>query len=141
MVSQLEEAITRHSRRATGTSAGLAFLGLLTADVIMKLAGFKRLYRTVKWWPLAQPTADDKYTIANVCASVDRAAIYYPKQALCLQRSAVVTCLLRRKGIKAQMVIGCRKIPFKGHAWVEVDGVPVNGDENVVGFYDVLTRC
>lgn len=139
-MSQLEEAITRTSRRATGTSAGLAFLGLLTADAIMKLAGFKRLYRTVKWWPLAQAAADDQSTIANVCAAVDRAAIYYPKQALCLQRSAVLTCLLRRRGVKAQMVIGCRKIPFKGHAWVEVGGVPIS-DENVVGFYDVLTRC
>ena len=49
--------------------------------------------------------------------------------APCLSRSLVVWFLLRRRGIDAEVVIGAEP-PTDGvlpaHAWVEVDGVPVN---------------
>ncbi len=49
--------------------------------------------------------------------------------APCLSRSLVVWFLLRRHGIDAEVVIGAEP-PAGGvlpaHAWVEVDGVPVN---------------
>src|SRR5690242_9185387 len=126
MVSELERAAGDLSRHVQGGSVSLAFVGLAAVDVILKFAGFRRLYQTVKGWPLSDRGSNKSQAIASVCAAVDRAGTYYPKKALCLQRSAVVTCLLRMKGVDAQMVIGCRKVPFRGHAWVEVDGIPVN---------------
>jgi hypothetical protein len=95
----------------------------------------------VERWPVHERGTNKPQAIASVCAAVDRAGTYYPKQALCLQRSAVVTCLLRMKGVDAQMVIGCRKAPFRGHAWVEVDGIPVNDDLEMQNLYKVVTRC
>lgn len=129
--------VLRSNRRA---STALAFIGLLAADVIMKFGGFQRLHQTVKRWPVAKKAGDPEL-ISETCAAVDRAGRYYPKHALCLQRSAVGTCLLRMIGIEAQMVMGCRKIPFRGHAWVEVDGKVVNDNPNVQACYRVLDRC
>jgi hypothetical protein len=141
MVSQLDEANPRVLLRSPQASASLAFLGLAIADIIMKLAGFQRLHKTVKRWPVSKKANNDPKIITATCAAVDRAATRYLKHALCLQRSAITTCLLRMRGVPAQMVIGCRKIPFRGHAWVEVDGQVVNDNPKVQTFYRVLDRC
>jgi Transglutaminase-like superfamily len=141
MVYELKEATSGLGRRASGGSTSLAFVGLAAVDLILKFAGFRRLYQTVKLWPVRKGGDNNPQRIAAVCSAVDQAGTYYPKQAQCLQRSAVVTCLLRMKGVDAQLVIGCRKIPFRGHAWVEVDGIPVNDGLETQSLYEVLTRC
>jgi prolyl oligopeptidase len=79
--------------------------------------------------------------IVTICAAVDLACIWYWKEALCLQRSAATTCLLRSRGIEAELVIGTQKLPFKAHAWVEVDGRVVNDKSYTPEMYAVLDRC
>jgi hypothetical protein len=133
---------TTSSSKSHPVAALLAFFALLVADVVLKLGGFPQLQRIVKRWPMSRKhveTADA--TIACVCGTVDRATRLYVKHTWCLQRAAVTTCLLRTKGVPAEMVIGCRKMPFHGHAWVEVNGRVVNDNEMVHSFYSVLYRC
>jgi hypothetical protein len=120
------------------TLAGLLLLA--TADIVLKLAGFSTLYRTIKRWPLANRCANSA-TIIKSCNIVDRACTWHPRQELCLQRSAVAACLLRSFGVPAEMVIGVHKMPFYGHAWVEVEGKVVNDHKNVQTFFHVLSRC
>ena len=43
--------------------------------------------------------------------------------------------------IPAQMVIGTQQIPFRAHAWVEVDGSVVNDKPYTPEMYAVLDRC
>jgi len=119
----------------------VAFLGLAIVELILKLAGFRYLFSTIKRWPLVGKKTACPETISRICSAVDRAATYYLKHALCLQRSAVTTCLLRMYGVPAQMVIACRIMPYHGHAWVEVEGVVVNDRQKVQSFYSVLKRC
>jgi hypothetical protein len=141
MSSQLETAVAPVVRHSLPASPVLAFMGLAAAHVIMKFGGFHRLYETVRRWPVSKKKSANAEQIGAVIAAVDRAGRYYPKHALCLQRSAVGTCLLRMAGVQAQMVMGCRKIPFRGHAWVEVNGEVVNDKPNVQVHYRVLDRC
>lgn len=79
--------------------------------------------------------------VEKLCAAMELACIWYWKEALCLQRSAATTCLLKRYGIPAEMVIGAQQMPFKAHAWVEVDGRVVNDKSYVAEKYAVLDRC
>jgi hypothetical protein len=116
-----------------------AFLGLATSTFVLKVLGFGALHRMVKRWPLNEKQPDPE-SLANVLTAVDSATTWYPKHALCLSRSAVTTCLLRQEGMSAQMVIGCNKIPFKAHAWVELDGEVVNDRKRVQQSYKVLDR-
>jgi hypothetical protein len=141
MSSQLETAVAPVVRHSLAASAAVAFIGFAAADVILKFGGFHRLYETVRRWPVSKKKTANAEQIAAVIAAVDRASRYYPKHALCLQRSAVGTCLLRIAGAHAEMVMGCRKIPFRGHAWVEVNGEVVNDKPNVQIHYRVLDRC
>jgi hypothetical protein len=76
-----------------------------------------------------------------VCTAVNYACVWYPKQALCLQRSFVTTYLLRKHGFAAQLVLGAQKLPFKAHAWVEVDGRAINERSEVQATYTVWDKC
>src|SRR5262249_12700896 len=102
--------------------------------------GFRSVHETLMTWPLTKKESFEALLVLP--ESLDRAGKYYPRRALCVQRSAALTCLLRCSGISAQTVIACRKVPFKGHAWVEVAGEVINDNPQVTSFYNnVLTRC
>src|SRR5215203_6059501 len=100
-----------------------AWFGLLAFDVA-RLAGFARLYR---WLRARRPSSRrSAASVEEIIWSVDEACVWYVTRAACLQRSVVATWLLRRNGVAAEMVIGCRPLPFESHAWVEIDGQVVN---------------
>lgn len=117
-----------------------AIFTLLAYDVLSTICRFNTLYLMVKRWKVALRAADS-VTIERVCTAVNYACIWYPKQALCLQRSFVTTYLLRKSGIAAHMVLGAQKLPFKAHAWVEVNGQAINERSNVQTTYAVWDRC
>jgi hypothetical protein len=108
-----------------------AFIGLLAFDLLLKIRGFQTLIDKVEHWPTAEPRTTDLETCRRVRAMVDRAQMYYPKKAMCLQQSAVLTCLLRRRGVPAEMVLAAQPFPAKAHAWVEVAGTVINGNQSV----------
>ena len=116
-----------------------ALLALATYDVLCTVSTFARIHRMVKAWPVAHrfPNGD---TIDRVCKAVNYACVWYPKQVLCLQCAFVTAYLLRKKGVPAQMVLGAQKLPFKAHAWVEVDGRAINERSNVQATYAVWDR-
>lgn len=117
-----------------------ALLMLITYDLLRSFSTFGRIHKMVKRWPVARGTpADD--AIDRVCTAVNYACIWYPKQVLCLQCAFVTTYLLRKKGVLAHMVLGAQKLPFKSHAWVEVNGQAINERSNVQATYAVLDRC
>jgi len=124
------------SRRETFS----AFVGLLAFDLLLKLGGFQRLIGKVARWPITEPRIADRETCRRVRGMVDRAQMYYPKKAMCLQHSAVVTCLLRRRGVPAEMVLAAQPFPPKAHAWAEVAGEVINDQSSVKSEYRVLRR-
>jgi hypothetical protein len=102
-----------------------AGIELIAHDIFMARHDFASLHCRVKAFPLRK-VASESHAIETVSSSLDIACAFYPKQALCLQRSAVLVKMLRRKGVAARMIIGAQKLPFKAHAWVEVDGNIIN---------------
>ncbi len=117
-----------------------AYLLLIQIDFHLARRNFDALYKKVRNYPI-----DEQPVLANsveqICSAVDMACIWYWKEALCLQRSAATACLLRRFGVRAQLVIGAQQVPFRAHAWVEVDGRVVNDKSYTPEMYAVLDRC
>lgn len=113
---------------------------LVVFDVLNTLCRFERLYSVVRHWKIAKTPADQN-TIERVCTAVNYACVWYPKRALCLQRSFVTTYLLRKNGLPAEFVMGAQKLPFKAHAWVEVKGQVINERSDVRAMYAVWERC
>jgi hypothetical protein len=115
-----------------------ALLGLAAFDLVLWLLSLKSLCSLVQHWPLRPANHRDSLAIGQVCSAVEKACVWYPKRALCLQRSAITTCLLRSVGIRARLTIGARPMPLLAHAWVEVDGAVVNDWPRVKTFYRSL---
>lgn len=115
------DALRRAERLAWVTAQ--AWIGLVVFD-LARPAGFARL---CAWLRLRHPARRrHALTAEDIVWSVDEACVWYVKRAACLQRSVVATWLLRRHGFAAELIIGCRPLPFESHAWVEVDGRVVN---------------
>jgi hypothetical protein len=117
-----------------------AYFKLVHFDLYLARRDFAALYDKVRKYPAGKRTpAPD--AIERICSAIDLACIWYWKEALCLQRSAATACLLKKYGVPAQLVIGAQQIPFKAHAWVEVDGRVVNDKVYTPEMYVVLDRC
>lgn len=114
-----------------------AYLLLIYFEFVLKRRDFAMLCGKV-----ARPVAAERTVapqkVEQVCAAVDMACIWYCKEVLCLQRSAVAASLLKRCSVNAQLVVGARQIPFKAHAWVEVDGRVVNDKPYMREIYRVI---
>jgi hypothetical protein len=117
-----------------------AYLQLIHFDLYLARGNFAALYNKVRKYPTRKrPLAPD--AVEPICSAIDMACIWYWKEALCLQRSAATACLLRKYGVPAQLVIGAQQMPFRAHAWVEVDGRVVNDKPYTPEMYAVLDRC
>jgi hypothetical protein len=114
------------------------FWQLLRFQYYVSRCEFALLHRKVREYPLSPQT---RQTAARVCEAVDTFCIWYPLLVLCLQRSAATTCVLRRYGVPAEMVIGVQKLPFRAHAWVECAGQAINDKLYVSEMYAALERC
>lgn len=117
-----------------------AYMTLIHFHVYLLQRDFSTLYQEVH-----NTTRRNVATMPNgverICTAVDLACIWYWKEVLCLQRSAATACLLKRYGFPAQMVLGVQQIPFRAHAWVEVDGRVVNDKPYTPSMYPELDRC
>lgn len=116
-----------------------ALLELVRFDLYLARRNFSVMYDRVREYPVGRGTVSIG-TVERICAAIDMACIWYWKEALCLQRSAATACLLRRYSVPAQMVIGVQGMPFKAHAWVEVNGRCVNDKPYIPEMYAVLDR-
>ena len=117
-----------------------AYLMLMLFDHHIKNGHFAALYKKVRNYPTTKETVPPD-AVGRVSSAVNIACIWYWKEVLCLQRSAVTACLLKRQGVPAQMVIGVQRMPFKAHAWVEVEGTVINDKVYTSEMYVVLDRC
>lgn len=117
-----------------------AYWKLIYFDLYLGRGNFAELYQKVRNCSLRTSVAVPDIT-AKICTAVDMACIWYWKEVLCLQRSAATACLLKEYGVAAQMVIGAQQMPFKAHAWVEIDSRVVNDKPYVREMYAVLDHC
>src|SRR5258705_13422336 len=117
-----------------------ALITLLFFDLLNVVLPFERICFLVSNWRIARAPAFKNSDVATILTALNYACVWYPKRALCLQRSFVATRLLRRAGIAAKMAVGARTAPFKAHAWVEVDGKPVTERADALTAFAVWER-
>jgi len=112
-----------------------AFIEFAFYEAIRKFGGFYARHRIIQRWPITHRRQAEAAELPTLCEAVHTAAVWYPKQTLCLQKASVTTSLLRQHGFQADMKIGIRKQPFHAHAWVEVDGKVVGDDQSVRKYF------
>jgi hypothetical protein len=134
------EFTTREGEPSVRFLTARALVRLLAFDVFGLGRNFSKMHRIVSSYEVVERTPPAE-AVDRVCEAVNHVCVWYPKRVLCLQRSAVTTCLLRQCGVAAEMVMGAQNLPFKAHAWTEVDGRAINERRDVQKIYGVLERC
>jgi hypothetical protein len=107
----------RHSLRTVH-----AFAELCRYDLLNAIAGFRANYRSLRRLGVAGKECCREVSENEIDRAIHSAVRMYWKPVRCLQRSVVAARLLRRCGLPAEVVIGCRPVPFMSHAWVEIQG-------------------
>ena len=117
------------------TKVCLIFFTLKFMSIFKKTGGNESLKCLEKIKPITNynfSNKQEKYLFARkVNSFVQRWININHKQALCLERAVVICAALRYVGLPTQVVIGRRStmmsvLDFEFHAWVELEGVPVN---------------
>jgi hypothetical protein len=131
-------------RRARGLSfsewrlLGLAWWGLLAADVCLRVLPFSRVERLFGG---RQGSAElDPVLRDRLVRAVARAARHlYP--ARCLPRSLCLRWLLSRHGVATDLRIGVtrQRGGLTAHAWVEHQGLPVGDAQEAVASFAALS--
>ena len=106
--------------------ASLALLPLFWLG--LRLAGLRRFQAWLDRSPVAQRTPLTRAEAAALGVAVNRAANHLLGPASCLTRSLLLRWLLRRYSTASDLRIGVcfEEGKLAAHAWVEIDGIPVN---------------
>ena len=106
---------------------------------ILKRDDFPALYQRIR--EQKAPSREWSAEAARaISAHLDNVCAFLPMPAACLLRSAVLTTVLRRRGTPAELVFGATRQPFKGHAWVELNGEVINDKPYVHDMYAIWDR-
>lgn len=116
-----------------------AFYYLFIFDWYVSRGKFAALHRRIRVLPVAPVEMADAETRA--VQAISTASIWYPRHALCLQRSAALVSLLRENGVRAELVIGATRMPMQAHAWVEIAGRAIDEKHDTQTKYMALERC
>jgi hypothetical protein len=135
--------------RSTGKLSRIALIAValtlfLVIDFAIHVFGFYRVYRGVCLMSANTPRRGgrSRQVRAALGATVAvRAAtlLYFRKQKDCLPKSLAAFCMLRMLWIDATFVIGIKRFPFAGHAWVECAGQLIDDTRERVTKYKVLS--
>jgi len=113
---------------------------LLLLEGVMRFRGLRKLHDLVRRQRV-QPVSISRVPSAEeLCRASDLACVFYFKHVLCLQRSAATALLLKRHGYDVKLVIGAQVLPFKSHAWVEMEEGVMNDKPYMADIYMVLER-
>jgi hypothetical protein len=115
-----------------------AYALLLSFEINISCRRFHAIYHRVRNRKL--PSSCSSISCEDACQALNLACVLYFKQVQCLQRSAALVCLLRDLGISATLVIGAQRLPFRAHAWAEVNRRVINDSASAVELYGVLDR-
>jgi hypothetical protein len=91
--------------------------------------------RTREWLAVAAQPSRRAGTsaIERVVRAVERVRFHSPLSGTCLSRSLTLHYLLLRHGMRSELRLGVRRIGSRvaGHAWIEVNGSPLNDTPDV----------
>jgi hypothetical protein len=125
-------------RQLTSAERGM-LLRAAVALVAVRLALWIAPFRRVCGWfvapaPSRPAEPRQRSEMATARWAVDAVGRRLPR-ATCLVRALALQHLLRQQGIAGQMRLGVAHAgTFQAHAWVEVDGTPLTGGEDLSAY-------
>ena len=126
MLTNRRRAPTRLAGAAWLLTRAAGRLALVSAEI--RLLGFQHYLQRVPPAGAAPVATSAVARSRRYARSIDRASRCPLLPAHCLERSAALHWWLRRDGLPSELRIGVRRQggQIAAHAWVELDGAPIN---------------
>lgn len=127
--------LTRQERRFLAA----AWAGLVLARLGVAVLPFRMIHRWAERGP--RPTIrEGAPDVERAAELVEAAARHHLVGTTCLTRALVLCALLRRRGRRARLVVGCARAEggFEAHAWVEEGGRAVAAAGSIDRFEALL---
>lgn len=119
------------------SAATIEVLGVLVVTALtLERLGFETVWAGV----LATPVRERGVDVRALTRRVERWGRRIPGARLCLPQAIAVATILRRHGVRGELVFGVRHHPFAAHAWVEVDGRIVLGADEAAAYDEIWRR-
>jgi hypothetical protein len=118
----------------------LSLFLIFVFDLVLCFGNFSAVRRLVGRFP-SKHILPGSRTVDDITSSFADVSALYVRTVRCIQRSAALSCILRLHGVKADFVVGCRSMPFYGHAWVEVEGRAISEEAQCISTLQTLDRC
>jgi hypothetical protein len=119
---------------------------LLVVRALIAMIGFRGSTAAI-WWladrmpPPRQADLTGRPFAEARAKSIARIADRLPFRPRCLPRALLLAGLLRQRRIGAELCLGARTGgAFDAHAWIEIDGWPVNEVADLRATYSCLWR-
>ena len=104
-----------------------SFATIALTDLALRRLGFARSVALARRFGTSRrPDQERPELTEKVCRRLAMAAVFYPGRARCLEQSLALYVLLRRRGVPVRLRLGVQPYPFNAHAWVELNGAPLN---------------
>jgi transglutaminase-like putative cysteine protease len=104
-----------------------SFATIALTDLALRRLGFARSVALARRFGKPRRAENDRPELTDkVCRRLALAAVFYPGRARCLEQSLALYVLLRRRGVPVRLRLGVQPYPFNAHAWVELNGAPLN---------------
>jgi hypothetical protein len=106
---------------------------VVLSELGVRLFGLKRTRDWLRPPMVTGSATPESAVLARVTEAIERVRCHSPLAGTCLSRSLALEYLLSRRGIRSNLRIGARRSggAVSGHAWVEVNGRPVNDTPDV----------
>jgi hypothetical protein len=118
---------------------GEALTELFIYDLIDLIFGFRGVMAGIR--RTTKPAPEGDAAIDKICRAVDTVSCFYFRPVRCLQRSVVIARMLRKHGSPAKLVVGYCAIPFRSHAWVEINGNTIHDTRAYRDKLQILLRA
>ncbi len=118
---------------------------LITATLACRIVGAMRAARGAARVGRARTAGmiPDHARAEEIACAIVYAAAFLPGRVRCLEQSIALFVVLRRARFPARLRFGAHAHPFLAHAWVELDGNPLNEVEEtmnrIVPFPDFIS--
>lgn len=114
------------------------FVLLASCDVALRVLGFARTLRIARKLAGEGEGRADAALVDRTVHNIALATALYPGRSKCLEQAVAGFILLRRRGAPVQVRLGVQPYPFFAHAWLELNGVPLNEAPEVVAQFALM---
>jgi hypothetical protein len=134
---------TRPFRATAPTAPGVVVsaLRLLIVSCALRVIGLGRTMAfvtrraSVGVAQTPEHSGQDTRWVPAAVLNLAMASTAVPFPAKCLERSVALLWMASRRGLAAHLRIGVLPRPFNAHAWVEIDGRPVNENPEYIELF------